>query len=99
MAERAESVRALVRGAVQQAFGDTPDQRLLRRVLERGYLDPAPNHELAADELHLSRSTYFRRLRQASDQLARWLVHEAASSPTQACSAANAAAGRLVRTT
>ncbi len=68
--ERAASVRTLIDGAAARAFGDTDDERLQARVLERGYLDPAPSHELAADELHLSRATYFRRLRRAVERVA-----------------------------
>ena len=55
------------------AFGDTRDERLMRRVLVRGYLDPAASHEPAADELNLSRAAYFRRLKQASERLAEYL--------------------------
>jgi len=43
-------------------------------VLTRGYLDPAPSHEVAADELNLSRAAYFRRLKQASERLAEYLA-------------------------
>ena len=39
-------------------------------MLVRGYLEPAPSHERAAAELHLSRSSYFRRLRVASERVA-----------------------------
>jgi hypothetical protein len=39
-------------------------------VLVRGYLDPAPSHELAAKELNLSRAAYFRRLKQAVARIA-----------------------------
>jgi AAA ATPase domain len=63
--ERAESVRALLSDAAEHAFGETTDELLLRRVLIRGYLDPAPSHELAAKELNLSRAAYFRRLKKA----------------------------------
>jgi predicted DNA binding protein len=38
-------------------------------VLERGYLDPAPTHEQAAEELGLSRAAYFRRLREAVERV------------------------------
>jgi hypothetical protein len=72
--ERAESVRALLTDAAARAFGDTHDERLLRRVLERGYLDPAAGHEQAAGELHLSRTAYFRRLRAASERVAAFLA-------------------------
>ena len=68
--ERAEAVRALLEDAAGRAFGDTESERLMRRVLERGYLDPAASHEQAADELNLSRAAYFRRLKLASERLA-----------------------------
>jgi hypothetical protein len=71
--QRAAFVRALLTAAIDEAFGDTAGERLLRDVLVRGYLDPAPSHELAADELHLSRSAYFRRLRSATERLAEHL--------------------------
>jgi hypothetical protein len=67
--ERAESVRARVRAAVEQAFGDTPDEQLLRSVLERGYLAQDTSLESAAAELHLSRATFFRRLKRAVDRV------------------------------
>ena len=72
--ERAASVRAEVEDAVANAFGDSPDEQLLRRIVQRGYLDPAGSHELAADELHVSRATYFRRLRNASQRVAEYLM-------------------------
>jgi hypothetical protein len=68
--ERADSVRALLADAVEHAFGETADELLLRRVLIRGYLDRAPSHELAAKELNLSRSAYFRRLKMAVERIA-----------------------------
>jgi AAA ATPase domain len=74
--ERAESVHALLAEAAEQAFGDTADELLLRRVLIRGYLDPAPSHELAAQELNLSRSAYFRRLKMAVERIAAHLGEE-----------------------
>ena len=72
--ERAASVRALLEEAVAAAFGDGADQRLLQDVLRRGYLDPAGSHESAAHELHLSRATYFRKLKTAADRVAEWVV-------------------------
>ena len=74
IAQRAASVRALILEAEEQAFGETADERLLNRVLVRGYLDPASSHEQAAAELHLSRSTYFRRLKAASDRVAEYVA-------------------------
>jgi hypothetical protein len=72
--ERSASVRAEVEDAVANAFGDSPDEQLLRRIVQRGYLDPDGSHELAADELHVSRATYFRRLRSASQRVADYLI-------------------------
>jgi len=68
-AERAESVRERLRTALDQAFGDSPDEQLLRSVLERGYLAQDTSLESAAVELHLSRATFFRRLRRAVDRV------------------------------
>jgi hypothetical protein len=76
--ERAESVRGLLAGAAERAFGNDENERLLQRVLVRGYLDPAPSHEAAADELNLSRAAYFRRLKLASERLAEYLAAESA---------------------
>jgi hypothetical protein len=68
--ERAASVRALINSATIQAFGESPEELLLRRVIERGYIDPDSKHEQAAEALNLSRTAYFRRLRTASERLA-----------------------------
>ena len=68
-AERVESVRALLRSAVAAEFGTSSAERLLRTVLERGYLDPEGGHERAALELNVSRATYFRRLATASERI------------------------------
>ena len=74
--ERARSLRAQIGDAAEKAFGETEDERLLRRVLVRGYLDPAPSHELAAEELILSRSSYFRKLRQATERVADYIAQQ-----------------------
>ncbi len=70
LAARAEAVRARIDEAVSAAFGPSAEDQQLRRVLVRGYLDPAPTHELAAGELNLSRTAYFRRLRTAVERVA-----------------------------
>jgi hypothetical protein len=75
--ERAASVRALLAATAERAFGDTPNEQLLRRVLVRGYLEPAASHEQAADELALSRAAYFRRLRAAAERVAELLTRPA----------------------
>jgi hypothetical protein len=69
--DRAASVRTLLTNAIDETFGSTPDERLLRDVLVRGCLDPATTHEQAADDLHVSRATYFRKLRTATERLSR----------------------------
>jgi hypothetical protein len=59
--------------ALEHAFGEGPEARLLRSVVELGYLDPEAGHVHAMRELHLSRTTYFRRLREAVALMAEWL--------------------------
>lgn len=71
---RTDSVRARITDAIAHAFGDTADARLQRDVLRLGYLDPAAGHTRAMHALHLSRTTYFRRLREATATLAAWLA-------------------------
>jgi hypothetical protein len=73
VAERAESVRALLVAAVDAAFGDSEAERVQRAVLELGYLDPQGGHARAMHALHLSRTTYFRRLREATARVAAYL--------------------------
>jgi hypothetical protein len=71
--QRSESVRALLRDAAERAFGETENEKLLYRVLVRGYIEPAPSHEQAALDLALSRAAYFRRLRAAAERVAEHL--------------------------
>ncbi len=70
-AAKASGARATVLDAVDRAFGTTERDALLRLVLERGYFAPDANHGVAARSLHLSRATYFRRLRDARARLVR----------------------------
>lgn len=72
--ERAASVRAALEQATAAAFGDGAEEQLLRDVIRRGYLDPSGSHESAAHALHLSRATYFRKLKTASDRVAEWVA-------------------------
>lgn len=72
--QRAASVREALERAVEHAFGEGAEEDLLRQVLRRGYLDPSGSHESAWWELHLSRATYFRKLRTASARVADWLL-------------------------
>ncbi len=82
VAERAESVRQLIRQAAQEAFGDSENEKLLHSVLVAGYLEPMRSHEEAANKLLLSRAAYFRRLRTAVERLAEHLAEEVATTPT-----------------
>ena len=72
--ERVASVRAVIEEAATAAFGSSVDEQLLADVLRRGYLDPDGTHESIAHDLHLSRATYFRKLKSASDRVAEWVV-------------------------
>jgi hypothetical protein len=72
--DRAESVRAQLRDAAERAFGDSENEKLLQRVLMRGYIEPAISHEQAAIDLSLSRAAYFRRLRAAAERVAEYLA-------------------------
>jgi AAA ATPase domain len=72
-AERAESVRRLVRAAAAEAFGDSETEKLLYSVLVAGYLEPLRSHEEAASKLCMSRAAYFRRLRTAVERLAEYM--------------------------
>lgn len=79
--ERAEWVRRLLREAAERAFGDSDNEKLLRKVLVKGYLEPAASHEHAAMELALSRAAYFRRLRAAAERVAEALAGPPAEPP------------------
>jgi hypothetical protein len=76
VAERAESVRRLIRTAAENAFGDTETEKLLYSVLVAGYLEPMRSHEEAANKLLLSRAAYFRRLRTAVERVAEQLAEQ-----------------------
>jgi len=75
--ERVEAVRQLLRDAAQQAFGDSDNEKLLKRVLVRGYLESDSSHEQAATDLNLSRAAYFRRLRAGAERVAEYLAFRA----------------------
>jgi hypothetical protein len=79
----AASVRQLLEEAAEQAFGETENERLLQRVLVRGYITPATSHEQAAHELNLSRSAYFRRLSLASQRVAEYLSRDRGETATR----------------
>lgn len=70
LSERAGTVRARIEQASRAAFGASAEERLQAEVLRRGYLDPDGGHARAMLELHMSRTTYFRRLARATDRVA-----------------------------
>lgn len=75
-AEQLREVRARLTAAADGAFGEGAEERLLRDVLDNAYLD---EHTEPADGprlLNVSRATYYRRLRTASERLARQLARE-----------------------
>jgi hypothetical protein len=67
---RAGSVQELVRSSLDAAYGPSSARNPMRQAIERGYLDPSGGHERAMADLHVARSTYFRMLKKARDQLA-----------------------------
>jgi hypothetical protein len=64
------AVRRLLEHAVRAAFGSGAQEALMRDLVDRAYVDHRTSHEDAAHELHVSRTTYFRRLRQATARVA-----------------------------
>jgi hypothetical protein len=72
--ERANSVRSQLEEAARHAFGHGAGEQLTRQTLILGYLDPTPSHELAAEQLSLSRSAYFRRLQRATERVADYIA-------------------------
>ncbi|MFA4929171.1 MAG: ATP-binding protein [Patulibacter sp.] len=73
------AVRALLIRAADQAFGAGAEETLMRDLVERAYVDHRTSHEDAAHELHVSRATYFRRLRQATVRVADYALASLAS--------------------
>lgn len=71
---RADGLRAWITEGVEAAFGPSPDERLLHDAIVLRYLTPDGTHQRTAHDLHLSRSTYFRRLSDALQRLTRYLT-------------------------
>ncbi|MGN6695073.1 MAG: AAA family ATPase [Aquihabitans sp.] len=69
VAERAAAVRTRVAQSLDEAFGPSEADQLLRRAIERTYLDPDGGHGIAQRELHMSRSSFYRHLQKARQQL------------------------------
>jgi hypothetical protein len=70
----AEAVRALLERAMANAFGGGRDEALMRDIVVRAFGARHTTHEEAAHALHLSRATYFRRLREATDRVCDYVV-------------------------
>lgn len=68
--EGAAEARRRVVQAADRAFGDTGPEVLLRQSIECTYLRPDGGPELAMRELHVSRSTLYRLLKQARARMA-----------------------------
>jgi hypothetical protein len=73
----ATAVRRVLTTAATNAFGSGLEEGLLRQVVHRAYVDHHTTHEQAAVDLHLSRATYFRRLRQATDRVCDYVLAQA----------------------
>jgi hypothetical protein len=67
--DRLEALRERVRQALD-VFADTRNDRTDRAIVEAAYLEDAAPHEVIARRLHLSRTTYFRRLHDATGRVA-----------------------------
>ena len=76
-AERADAVADRITRGLDDAFAATPQDALLRQVIEVAYLDPSGGHKVAMRTLHLSRTTYYRRLADATERLAESIVRDA----------------------
>ncbi len=70
----ATAVRELLLGAIAEAFGAGRDEALLRDVALGAYNNPGTTHEDVAFALHVSRATYFRRLRQANERVCDYVL-------------------------
>jgi hypothetical protein len=75
--EPAAGVRALLERAIAEAFGAGHDEELLRAVVAGAYAEGRSSHEDVAHGLHVSRATYFRRLRQATVRVCDYVLASA----------------------
>jgi hypothetical protein len=75
--EPAAGVRALLERAIAGAFGAGHDEELLRAVVSGAYAEGRASHEDLAYSLHVSRATYFRRLRQATNRVCDYVLASA----------------------
>ena len=63
-------VRAQVLAALDAVFDDSPEDRELVLALRRAYVDADGGHAVARQELHMSRSAFYRHLQRARERLA-----------------------------
>jgi hypothetical protein len=63
---------ARLAAALPGIFGDSVDDRLLRRVIELAHLSPGTTQGQIIATLHVSRATYFRLLRRARERVLEW---------------------------
>jgi len=56
------------------AFGREPEEQLLAEILRRRYLGEPITHEQVAEDLHVSRATYFRHLRVVFDRVSDYVL-------------------------
>jgi hypothetical protein len=68
------ALRELLIRAMTEAFGAAPDEELLRDIAFAAYAGRTTAHEDVAFALHVSRATYFRRLRQATDRVCDYVL-------------------------
>jgi len=74
-----DRARWAVRTALDVAFGSGDTDQRLRMSIERTYLDADGGHGIAQREMHMSRSSFYRHLQRAREQLAASAVEISAS--------------------
>jgi hypothetical protein len=80
------TVRALLERAMTEAFGAGPDEALLRAIALAAYRGRTMSHEDVAFGLHVSRASYFRRLRQATERICDYVLAAATAQARAAAS-------------
>jgi hypothetical protein len=74
--EQRREVRARLTAAADSAFGNASEERLLRAVLDNAYLEEGEEPGEGPRLLSVSRATYYRRLRTATERLCRQLARD-----------------------
>jgi hypothetical protein len=74
--DRAESVRARLRSAVDAALCVSPHAAQLKAIVDRRFLIGRDAHDTIARSLPVSRATYFRRLSEAVDLISRYVLDQ-----------------------